>query len=475
MATNKKRVAIIGGGITGLAAAFYLNKDEKEAYEFTLFEQSNRLGGKIQTVKKAGFVIERGPDSIVARKPSGIKLIQDVGLESELVGNSAGQSYVLNNDTLYPIPGGAIMGIPTEVGPFIETALFSIKGKARAACDLVLPRQSRENVDQPLGHFFRRRLGHEVVENLIEPLLSGIYSGDIDDLSLMATFPQFYEVERKHRSLILGMKKTTPPRSKKQTNNGEKRKPSAFVTLKNGLESLVHQIETRLPESSIRKNTTVDKIVKQSDGYHIELCNGETLTYDAIILTSPHHAVTHMLRDYSFVQKHTDYPVGSVANVAMAFDADQVKFDKDGTGFVVSRNANFTITACTWTNRKWPHTTPEGKVLLRGYVGRPGQTEIVDADDEDIIDTVLYDLKKVMNIEGEPNFHVITRWKKMMPQYTVGHKFRVEALKSNVQAELPGVVLAGSSYEGVGIPDCIDQGIAAIQQVRTYLQETRNL
>lgn len=468
MAANKKSVAIIGGGITGLAAAFYLNRDESETFDFTLFERSERLGGKIQTVKRDGFIIERGPDSLVARKPSGVQLVKDVGLEREITGNAAGQAYVLNNERLYPIPGGAVMGIPTEIAPFIETKLFSLKGKARAACDLVLPRQSRENEDQSLGYFFRKRLGNEVVENLIEPLLSGIYSGDIDQLSLMATFPQFYEVEQKHRSLILGMKKTTPPRPKKQLEDGEIRKPSAFVTLRNGLESLVTRIEELLPKESIRKNTAVEKVVKKGDRYELQLANGETVTYDAVIITSPHPVVRQMLRDYSFVNVLENYPMASVANVAMAFDEDKVNISQDGTGFVVSRNANYNITACTWTNRKWPHTTPEGKVLLRGYVGRPGNTEIVDADDDKIIDVVLNDLKKVMNIEGQPNFHVVTRWKNVMPQYTVGHKLRIGALQSNVQAELPGVFLAGSSFEGVGIPDCIDQGIAAVNKVKKH-------
>lgn len=463
MNVKKKNVAIVGGGITGLAVAFYLMKDAGEAYDFTLFEQSERLGGKIQTVKRNGFIIERGPDSIVARKPAGLSFIKDVGLEADLVGNSAGQSYVWNRDHLHPIPGGAIMGIPTEIGPFIDSKLFSLKGKARAASDLVLPRQSRKNQDISLGYFFRKRLGDEVVENLIEPLLSGIYSGDIDQLSLMATFPQFYEVEQKYRSLILGMKKMRPPK-------GQTKKSSTFVTLRSGLESLVTTVEQLLPEKSIRKQTAVDKIVKKSDSYELQLENGENLYFDSVVITSPHTSVRHFLRDYSFVTMLKDYPVTSVANVAMAFDEEQVKFDYDGTGFVVSRNTDVNITACTWTNRKWPHTTPKGKVLLRGYVGRPGQTDIVDFEDEEMTEVVLQDLKKMMRIEGKPLFHIITRWKHAMPQYTVGHKFRVDALKSNLQAELPGVFLAGSSFEGVGIPDCIEQAKRAVENIKKFLE-----
>lgn len=462
MDLKKYNVAIIGGGITGLAAAFYLLKNAGDAFDFTLFEQSERLGGKIQTVKRSSFIIERGPDSIVSRKPAGISFIKDVGLEADLVGNSAGQSYVWHRDELYPIPGGAIMGIPTEIGPFIDSKLFSLKGKARAAFDLLLPRQSREKQDVSLGYFFRKRLGDEVVENLIEPLLSGIYSGDIDELSLMATFPQFYEVEQKHRSLILGMRKMrskTPPAAKTT---------SMFVTLRNGLESLVARVEELLPEQSVRKRTAIDKIEKKQDGYELQLENGEKLYFDAVVITSPHTSVRHMLRDYSFVNILKDYPVTSVANVAMAFDEEQVKFDYDGTGFVVSRNTDVNITACTWTNRKWPHTTPKGKALLRGYVGRPGQTDIVDAEDEEMIEAVLRDLKKMMRIEGKPLFYIVTRWKYAMPQYTVGHKFRIDALKSNLEIDLPGVFLAGSSFEGVGIPDCIQQAKHAVEQVKAF-------
>jgi len=172
-----------------------------------------------------------------------------------------------------------------------------------------------------------------------------------------------------------------------------------------------------------------------------------------------------LLEDYSFIRSLEGMPATTVATVAMAFDADQVSLGYDGTGFVVSRNAGFSITACTWTHRKWPHTAPDGKALLRCYVGRPGQSEIVQESDEKIIEVVLHDLNRVMKVKGSPTFYHVTRWKKAMPQYTVGHKFRIEAIKSNLANELPGVILAGASYEGVGIPDCIDQGIEAVNSV----------
>lgn len=227
MSGERRQIVIIGGGITGLAAAFYLEKEIKKndlPAEVTLVEASPRLGGKMQTVHKDGYVIERGPDSFLERKQSAPQLVKDLGLEHLLVNNATGQSYVLVSETLYPIPEGAVMGVPTKIGPFLTTGLFSLPGKLRAGMDLVLP-ASKPQEDQSLGEFFRRRVGGEVVENLIEPLLSGIYAGDIDRLSLMSTFPQFYQTEQKYRSLIIGMKKSRGAQSAGKPAN--KRKASS--------------------------------------------------------------------------------------------------------------------------------------------------------------------------------------------------------------------------------------------------------
>jgi protoporphyrinogen/coproporphyrinogen III oxidase len=467
MKEERRHIAIIGGGMTGLAAAYYLQKEINEKrlpITYTLIESSDRLGGKIQTDYTDGFIIEKGPDSFLARKKSASKLAADVGLSDQLVPNSTGQAYVLSREKLNPIPSGAVMGIPTELSPFISTSLFSPTGKARAALDLVLPRTRGSNEDQSLGRFFRRRLGDEVVENLIEPLLSGIYAGDIDRLSLMSTFPQFYEVEQKHRSLILGMKKTRP-KSKTEPN----KKLSMFLTLKNGLESLVQKVAEQLDQEAILKNATVKKVNKEEQGYTLTFANGETLYADAVIMTTPHNVTKKLFPNHSFMNSFHDTPSTSVATVAMAFNQSAVKQELDGTGFVISRKEDYTITACTWTNKKWPHTTPDGKVLLRCYVGRAGNSSIVEENDEVIVQTVLDDLNKIMKIEGQPEFYRITRLRESMPQYTVGHKYRLEAMKSHLAKELPGVFLAGMSYGGVGIPDCIDQGVNAVHDVLKYM------
>ncbi|MDP4551755.1 protoporphyrinogen oxidase [Alkalihalobacillus macyae] len=468
MNKQTKRIVIVGGGITGLTAAYYLQKEMRELdvqYEITLLEGNDKLGGKIQTDTTNGYVIERGPDSFLARKESAARLVKEVGLENQLVPNSTGQAFVLNNDQLYPIPGGAVMGIPTELSPFVSTQLFSLKGKVRAACDLILPRREDDGKDQSLGLFFRRRLGNEVVENLIEPLLSGIYAGDIDKLSLMSTFPQFYEVERKYRSLIIGMKKTTPP-SRRSTG---KKKP-AFLTVKSGLQSFIKAIEDRLTDVEIKKNVKVDHLTREKDSYILTTTNGDEMLADAVIVTTPHQQVHHMLRDQKEVAPLEEMPSTTVATVAMAFPEEAVKKAMDGTGFVVSRNADYTITACTWTHRKWQHAAPKGKVLLRCYVGRAGKEEIVEKSDEEIVQTVLNDLNQIMEIEGHPEFYRITRWRQSMPQYEVGHRNRIDLVKEGIEAKMPGVFLAGASYNGVGLPDCIDQGEASVTSVLDFLQ-----
>ncbi|MGX6442333.1 protoporphyrinogen oxidase [Neobacillus sp. K501] len=470
MAEEKQKVAIVGGGIAGLTAAFYLQKIIKEknlAIDIKLIEASHRLGGKMQTVVRDGFTIERGPDSFLARKTSMIRLAKEVGMDGELVPNSTGKSYVLVNEKLYSMPGGSIMGIPTEIGPFITTGLFSIPGKVRAAADFILPK-SPGGKDQSLGGFFRRRLGDEVVENLIEPLLSGIYAGDIDQMSLMSTFPQFYQVEQKYRSLILGMKRTAPAQPKKTEKKDEKK--GGFLTFKTGLQSFAEAIEANLDRQSILKGHRVDKIVRKDKQYELYLNNDETLLADSLVVATPHKITAAMFSDCDFFEPLKSVPSTSVATVALAFPEEAIKTDINGTGFVVSRNSDYSITACTWTHKKWEHSTPKGKALLRCYVGRAGDETIVDLSDDQIINIVLDDLNKTMDITMKPDFAVVSRWKESMPQYTVGHKQRLDTIREHIQTELPGVFIAGASYGGVGVPDCIDQGEAAVKDVLEYFK-----
>lgn len=466
---DKKKVIVIGGGITGLATAYYLQKEANEnslPIHVKLIEASERLGGVISTEKRDGFIIERGPDSIIARKKSALRLIEEVGLQDKIVSNTAGKSYIYARGKLHTMPEGSFMGIPTRVTPFALSGLFSPIGKLRAAGDFILPK-GEAKADQSLGAFFRRRLGDEVVDNLIEPLLSGIYAGDIDELSLMALFPNFYDIEQKHRSLVLGLNRTmlTPPKTAKKVPS----KKGMFISLSTGLEELIHQVATRLEEGTVIKGTAVEKIEKSENGYRVKLANGGAEIADSVVITTDHFNARRMLSDYSLMDSLEDMPSNSVANVAMAFPKSAIEKDIEGTGFLVSRNSGFRITACTWTHKKWPGTAPENMALLRCYVGKPDDQEVVDFSDEEIVDIVLRDLNKTMNITAKPTFHIVSRWKQAMPQYTVGHLEKTEKVKNQLKQELPGVCLAGGSFEGVGIPGCIDQAEAAVKKVIEYL------
>ena len=468
MHDNQKHLVIIGGGITGLAAAFYLEKEIEEKglpIQISLIEASPRLGGKIQTLYKDGYIIERGPDSFLERKVSGPQLAKDVGLSDQLVNNETGQAYVLVNETLYPMPKGAVMGIPTQISPFITTGLFSVAGKARAAMDFVLPK-SKQTEDQSLGEFFRRRVGDEVVENLIEPLLSGIYAGDIDRLSLMSTFPQFYQTEQKHRSLILGMKKSQQHAKAQQVTA---KKQGQFQTINQGLQALVEAVESKLKLTKIYKGTKVTQIEKADGGYGVQLDSGQTLFADSAIVTTPHQSIYSMFPKEAGLEYLHDMTSTSVATVALGFKEEDVQNEYDGTGFVISRNSDFSITACTWTNKKWPHTAPKGKTLLRAYVGKAGDESIVEQSDHQIVSIVLEDLKKIMDIKADPELTTVTRWKTSMPQYHVGHQKQISTMRETFKQSYPGIYITGAAFEGVGIPDCIDQGKAAISEAVSYL------
>lgn len=466
-----KKVVIIGGGISGLTAAYYLKQEKKKLnlpVDILLIESSKRLGGKIQTVRKDGYVIERGPDSFLARKKSAFRLAENLGLEKEIVHNTAGKSFVLVNDELHVMPEGSNMGIPTQIKPFIFSGLFSPVGKLRAGLDFILPKTHVDG-DMSLGAFFRRRLGNEVVENLIEPLLSGIYAGDIDEMSLLATFPQFYQIEQKHQSIVRGMKKEMPPVKSKGPRKG------IFQTLNTGLQTIVDKIEEDLSSEEVLKGVQVVKINKLNKQYELVLSDGKVIEADSVIVSVPHRFLPGLFNNNDVFEPIGKVPSTSVANVAIAFPETAIKKDINGTGFVVSRNSDYNITACTWTHKKWPHACPKGKVLLRCYVGRPDDQSIVDKTDEELVKIVLDDLRKTMDITEEPELFVVSRWKEAMPQYTINHLDRRKKMEDFLEKEMPGVSVIGCSFYGAGLPDCIDQGEKAVKDSLGHLFKEKEI
>lgn len=451
-----KKVAIIGAGITGLSAAYYL-----EDAEIDILEQSERPGGKIKTYQREGYTIELGPESYLARKSIMTELATAIGLGDEIVANQTGQSYIYAKNQLYPMPGGSIMGIPTEIKPFLETRLLSPLGKVRAGMDYFI-KPDKMTTDISVGAFFRKRLGNEALENLIEPLLSGIYGADIDRLSLKSTFPNFKEQEEAHGSLIKGMrdqKKKAPKKTAGAETKGQ------FRQFRNGLQSFIDRLAATVTDqgAKIRYNSEVTAIQQSGDGYLVTV-NGQETYYDRVIVTVPHTVFSKWFEDAPLRYfKHME--TTSVATVVMAFDESQVKNEENGTGFVIARNSDTVITACTWTSKKWTHSAPEGKVLLRAYVGRPGDTVVKDHNDAELVALARRDLDKMMDIKGEPEFTIVTRLMNSMPLYEVGHIDRIHAIQRYMKETYPGLILTGASFEAVGLPDCIAQAKAAAEAV----------
>lgn len=459
-----RKVAVVGGGITGLTAAYFLKKQAQEQglpIHITLIEAAHRLGGKIQTLHRDGFVIERGPDSFLSFKDSVNQLAKELDIEDKLIGSSKGRWFVVAEDQLQPIPIGTVMGVPTKFGPFLVSDLFSWSGKVRAAGDLVLPRTSTA-ADQSLGKFIRRRFGKELVENLLEPLLSGVNGGDIDRMSLEAAFPQFAEAEQQHRSLMVGMKKTKLALSAEIYSDKEE---GIFQTFEGGMETLVKTLEKKLDGCTVLKGVKVEGIKKDAGKAILKLNNASSIQADQVLFALPHSMLQPLFEPYSLLKGLKEIPLTSIATVSMAFPEAAVK-SGGGTGFVVARNSDFAITACSWVHRKWPsQIVPKGKKLLRTYVGRAGDEAVVDLADHEIEKIVLADLRKTMQIEGNPDFTVVSRWKQAMPQYVVGHKKRVEEARRELEKEFPMVGIAGSSFGGFDLPDCVEQGKAAARQL----------
>ena len=460
------RVAIIGGGTSGLTTAYYLTNGKdvpKELVEVTLFEKSETFGGKIQTVYQDGYVIERGPDSFLKRKPAAMDLVKELGLTGQLIENKTGKSYILKGGKLHLIPPGSVMGVPTSIHAIMETGLLSTDGKARALNDLFIPKLPPFE-DISVGDFFAKRFGEELVDHLISPLLSGIYAGDIYKLSLATTLPQFLNAESEQGSLMLGLQGKAP-----------KKKTSQFATLNTGLQTVVeHLVEAlRASDVHLQPKTEVETVTQFEKGYEIGLSNGDASQFDAVVFALPHHLVERLLPKVEFLKRSEAAPNTSVATIAMAFDEKDVRLSQEGTGFVSSRLEPKALTACTWTHMKWSHAAPEGKALLRTYVGKAGNDQVIYESDEFLVNKTLEEMSDVVTISGEPEFAVVSRWPEAMPQYPVGHQAWLREVNRKLAQDLPNVQLVGASYDGVGLPDCIRQGKQAALNLLEQLNEVK--
>jgi oxygen-dependent protoporphyrinogen oxidase len=466
------KLTIIGGGIAGLSAAYYASITNHYS-QITILESDSRWGGKISTDRvtfdDGQFIIEGGPDTFLASKPWGVALCKELGLGERLHGTNPNKknTYVLNKERLLPLPDGLAMMIPSDVPSILRSRLISWAGKTRMGLDFLLPAKN-VNGDESLGTFVSRRLGREAYENLIEPLMSGIYAGDGDQLSLASTFPYLRDLELKYGSLARGALQM-----RKQSNGkaalGSR---SAFLTPTTGLAEIVEAlVESLKSKVELRLNTRVVSISRPST-FDIRLDTGEHINADAIILATPAFISGQLLASFDPELGSTlmNIPYASTATVSLAYRLSDVPRNLDGYGYVIPRREGRKALACTWTSTKFPHRAPEGYALIRVFVGRAGQN--IPWNENDLLELSKEELKLTLGLTAEPLLSRIFLWDKAMPQYNLGHPEKLKQIDAMLE-RYPALALAGNGYRGIGIPDCIHSGELAVEKVTRDREASR--
>jgi oxygen-dependent protoporphyrinogen oxidase len=503
-----KRIVVIGGGITGLAATHKILERcaaSSQHVSVCLLEAGQEVGGIVKTEERDGFIVERGPDSFITEKPEALALAQRLGLKSQLIDTNPGnrRSFVVRKGRLLPVPEGFNLLAPGRLWPFVTSGIFSLPGKARMAMDLVIPRRgSNEEGDESLAEFVRRRLGREALERMAQPMAGGIYTADPETLSLRATLPRFQDIERRHRSLILGLRNKVGGRVNAgsdgvksgrtetvRTSAASGARYSLFRSFDDGMQVLTDQLAFRILDlnsqifghsksSPISLNTRVESIALQrstpastnSTKWIVHTNSDETFVADAVCLALPSYLSAKYLRriDSELASELMGIPYASSAIINLAYKREDVPHPLDGFGFVVPFIEKRAVMACTFSSIKFPNRAPAGSVLLRAFVGGALQPEMVELEDEELLAEVRRDLKMLLGIERNPIFAEVSKWERSMPQYFVGHLDRVENIVTRV-SRLPGLTLAGNAFNGPGIPDCIRSGESAADTLFNYV------
>lgn len=454
-------VAVVGGGISGLAAAEELLRSDPRV-QVTLFDAAPTLGGIIRTERHDGWVIESGPEVMLAAKQAGVEFCTRVGVADRLHGTApAGRAFVRRGTRLHRLPAGLSGLVPTQVAPLLRSRLLSWSGKSRALAEPFIP-QRHDGDEESVEAFVVRRLGREAYDWLVEPLLSGIFAGDGSRLSIDAAFPQLREWETQYGSLLRGA------RRRKRASG------PPFVSLPGGLGELVAAAAASLRTSgraTIRSGILVRTVcVGDGDQPVVTLDSGEGLPADAIIIAASPAATSRLLREAvpEAAALLASIPMSSVAIVTLGYDATAIRRPLDATGYVVPRADAGAVLACTWSSAKFPDRAPAGKALLRVFIGGGGREAAARMSDEWLVAEARHEVATVLGASGEPDLVRVVRWTDAMPQYTLGHRARVDAVGADV-ARRPWLALAGNAYDGVGIPDCIRSGQVAARRVLAAL------
>lgn len=449
-----KKVAVIGGGITGLSVMHYLQQLDREKsldLELTLIEKEQELGGKIRTVKDGGFVMETGADSIVARHASVWPLVEELGLEDRIVYNGTGISYLYTDSGLHPIPKDTVFGIPMSEEALFSSTLISEEGKQEALTDFET-KNGHFTRDSSIGEFLESFLGKELVEKQIAPVLSGVYSGKLHDLTLASTLPYLVDYKNEYGSIIKGLG------ANKAKFQGAANKK--FLSFDDGMAVLIDRMEETLEEATILKGAEVASLEKNGEMMTLSLADGTAVDADYVIVTTPHHLAQQLLDVKELEPDFSQLHNSSLISVYLGFDIPDAELPADGTGFIVSENTDLRCNACTWTSRKWTHTSTGGKLLVRLFYksSTPGFDELKVMTQQELVAVGLEDIRKSLKLEAEPATVEVTGWNGNMPNYNMNHKAAVEGLERKLAEQLPNVRLAGASYHGVGIGACIQKG-----------------
>jgi oxygen-dependent protoporphyrinogen oxidase len=470
-----RRVAVVGGGISGLTAAYTLAQARELGVPVSelLIEADNRLGGVVRTDHLEGFVLEGGPDSFISEKPEAAALCHELGLGDLLIGSNDDerQTYILHKGRLVPLPEGLMLLTPTRIRPFLKSPLIPLFSKVMVATEWFVTPTKPRDYDESIATFVRRHFGKAMLENIVDPLLAGVYGGEAKSLSVESVLPRFREMENQYGSLIRGAMATTRKMKKGAKSNeyGESSVNSLFVTLRNGLGDLTKALESRLDASRIHLGQRVVSIERTKhhwkSPYKIRCEGNQAYEADAIILALPVHACATFFPTLpeDLADAFRAIPYSSAITVNLGFDEEVAAALPPGFGFLVPRKERSRLLACTFVHRKFPNRAPRGKALLRCFLGGTRDPEVMNLSNNEIIPLVRQELRNILGLEVAPLFSLISRWPSAMAQYTVGHEDHIMRI-TNLLEKYPRLYLAGNAYSGIGLSDCIRTGRGAAQQ-----------
>jgi protoporphyrinogen/coproporphyrinogen III oxidase len=457
------RVAIIGGGISGLAAAFALEEHCRSgALDYTLFESSPRLGGVLRTEQIEDCIVEAGPDSFISEKPWAADLCRALGLADQLIGSNDADriTYILVRGRLVPMPDGLMFMVPTKILPTALSSLFSWGTKLRMAREFFHPPR-RAETDESVASLVQRHYGAEMVDRLADPLLSGVYGGDAANLSVRAVLPRFADMERNYGSLGRAMLAAR----KKMRAASNKSAPPLFTSLRNGMQQLIENLSAKLNAPSLHTNCAVRSIQPQDSGWTVSTAAGSD-RYDSVIVALPSHAAAQILFAFSpeLASELSGIGYSSSITVALGYDRAVRQSLPPGFGFLVPRSEGRKLLAATFLHNKFPHRAPDDRALLRCFFAGSNAENIWQSSDDEIVGIVRNELQPILGLRSEPLFARVYKWKSAMAQYGVGHLERLERIE-RMRQQFPGLALAGNGYRGIGIPDCVRSGQQAAKQV----------